>query len=276
MYWTLFFFFFLFFLSLCSFSFFLCYHRYATGKGATAVGLTAAVHRDPVTKEWTLEGGALVLADRGICLIDEFDKMNEGDRVSIHEAMEQQSISISKAGIVTTLKARCAVIAAANPIGGRYDSQRSLAENVELTDPILSRFDILCVLQDHVDPVQDERLARFVVGSHVRSHKSLHTEDEAQEPESTNGMSEIGSEAIVSQDGISHTPSRRRRGYVIVVVVIVVVVVVVVRCSSSAQFLFPSLFLSLSSSLSLSLSLFLSLSLLSLLSLSSLFPSFVF
>ena len=143
--------------------------------------------------------------------------MNEGDRVSIHEAMEQQSISISKAGIVTTLKARCAVIAAANPIGGRYDSQRSLAENVELTDPILSRFDILCVLQDHVDPVQDERLARFVVGSHVRSHKSLQTEDEAQEPESTNGMSEIGSEAIVSQDGISHTPSRRRRGYVIFV-----------------------------------------------------------
>ena len=146
---------------------------YATGKGATAVGLTAAVHRDPVTKEWTLEGGALVLADRGICLIDEFDKMNDADRTSIHEAMEQQSISISKAGIVTTLKARCAVVAAANPIGGRYDPQRSLAENVELTDPILSRFDILCVLQDHVDPVQDERLARFVVGSHVRSHKSM-------------------------------------------------------------------------------------------------------
>lgn len=136
------------------------YHSYTTGKGASAVGLTAAVHRDPVTSEWTLEGGALVLADRGVCMIDEFDKMNDADRVSIHEAMEQQSISISKAGIVTTLQARCAVLAAANPKGGRYDVMKTFSENVELTDPIIQRFDILCVLQDRVDPVEDERLAR--------------------------------------------------------------------------------------------------------------------
>jgi DNA replication licensing factor MCM2 len=172
---------------------------YATGKGASAVGLTASVQKDPVTKEWTLEGGALVLADQGICCIDEFDKMNEQDRTSIHEAMEQQSISVresrlniylrapgtvhkilseycfafslqvSKAGIVTSLQARCAVIAAANPIGGRYDSANTLADNVELTDPILQRFDILCVLQDVVDPVSDERLATFVTKSHMRS-----------------------------------------------------------------------------------------------------------
>lgn len=120
---------------------------YTTGKGASAVGLTAGVHRDPMTKEWTLEGGALVLADRGMCLIDEFDKMNDSDRTSIHEALEQQSISVSKAGIVTSLQARCSVVAAANPIRGRYDSSLTFAENVELTDPILQRLDMLCVLQ---------------------------------------------------------------------------------------------------------------------------------
>jgi DNA replication licensing factor MCM2 len=167
---------------------------YSTGKGASAVGLTASVHKDPISREWTLEGGALVLADKGVllsvrwrltdhfvysrfgrflllgvCLIDEFDKMNEQDRTSIHEAMEQQSISISKAGIVTSLQARCSVIAAANPIGGRYDSANTLSDNVELTDPILQRFDVLCVLQDVVDPVADERLAQFVTSSHMRS-----------------------------------------------------------------------------------------------------------
>ncbi|KAM3574659.1 hypothetical protein VYU27_003385 [Nannochloropsis oceanica] len=145
---------------------------YTTGKGASAVGLTAGVHKDPMTKEWTLEGGALVLADRGMCLIDEFDKMNDGDRTSIHEALEQQSISVSKAGIVTSLQARCSVVAAANPIGGRYDSSLTFAENVELTDPILQRLDMLCVLQDIVDPIADERLADFVVRSHQRSHPS--------------------------------------------------------------------------------------------------------
>eukprot|EP00514_Thraustochytrium_sp_LLF1b_P008920 CAMPEP_0184545368 /NCGR_PEP_ID=MMETSP0199_2-20130426/4253_1 /TAXON_ID=1112570 /ORGANISM="Thraustochytrium sp., Strain LLF1b" /LENGTH=999 /DNA_ID=CAMNT_0026939663 /DNA_START=157 /DNA_END=3156 /DNA_ORIENTATION=- len=143
---------------------------YTTGKGASAVGLTAAVQKDPITKDWVLEAGALVLADRGVCMIDEFDKMNDRDRTSIHEAMEQQSISISKAGIVATLQARCSVIAAANPIGGRYDPQKSFAENVELSDPIIQRFDVLCVLQDRIDPMADERLAKFVVGSHVTSH----------------------------------------------------------------------------------------------------------
>merc|ERR1712223_2074157 len=143
---------------------------FTTGQGASAVGLTAYVQRSPITKEWTLEAGALVLADKRVCLIDEFDKMNDQDRTSIHEAMEQQTISISKAGIVTSLKARCAVIAAANPIGGRYDPSLTFSENVDLTEPILSRFDVLCVVRDTVDPVCDEHLARFVVGSHMRNH----------------------------------------------------------------------------------------------------------
>jgi len=153
---------------------------YTTGKGASAVGLTASVRKDPLTKEWTLEGGALVLADRGVCLIDEFDKMNDQDRTSIHEAMEQQSISLSKAGIVTSLQARCSVFAAANPIGGKYDSSMTLSENVELTDPILQRFDILCVLQDEIDPVADERLATFVTKSHMRSKPVNDTKNPTQ------------------------------------------------------------------------------------------------
>merc|ERR1719197_1242109 len=142
---------------------------YTTGKGASAVGLTAAVTRDE-NGEWALEGGAMVLADDGICLIDEFDKMNDQDRTSLHEAMEQQSISISKAGILATLQARCAVIAVANPTEGRYDPERTFNQNVNLSDPILSRFDLLCVLRDEADAVQDERLADHVVCSHIRSH----------------------------------------------------------------------------------------------------------
>lgn len=151
------------------------YHRvvYTTGKGASAVGLTAGVHKDPITQEWVLEGGALVLADKGICLIDEFDKMNEHDRTSIHEAMEQQTISVSKAGIVTTLHARCSVIAAANPLGGVYKANLNFHDNVDLTEPILSRFDILTVIRDESAEEVDEALATFVINSHMKNHPSV-------------------------------------------------------------------------------------------------------
>ncbi|CAF1218628.1 unnamed protein product [Rotaria sp. Silwood1] len=157
-------------------------HRavFTTGRGASAVGLTAYVQRNAVTREWTLEAGALVLADRGVCLIDEFDKMSDQDRTSIHEAMEQQSISISKAGIVTTLQARCSVIAAANPVGGRYDPALTFMNNVDLSEPILTRFDILCTVRDIADPVQDELMARFVTESHMRHHP-LADENDAQQ-----------------------------------------------------------------------------------------------
>lgn len=143
---------------------------YTTGKGASGVGLTASVKKDHGTGDWVLEAGALVLADKGICLIDEFDKMNEYDRTSIHEAMEQQSISISKAGIVTSLRARCSVIAAANPIQGTYRPDKSFKDNVDLSDPILSRFDILCVVKDNVNDQIDEYLSTFVVNSHIKNH----------------------------------------------------------------------------------------------------------
>lgn len=161
-------------------------HRavFATGQGASAVGLTASVRKDPMTREWTLEGGALVLADKGMCLIDEFDKMNDQDRTSIHEAMEQQSISISKAGIVTSLQARCAVVAAANPEGGRYNSTLPFAQNVDLTEPILSRFDVLCVVRDVVNEEQDTELASFVVDSHSRAHPKSTTNAPEDEVES--------------------------------------------------------------------------------------------
>lgn len=170
---------------------------FSTGQGASAVGLTASVRKDPVTKEWTLEGGALVLADKGVCMIDEFDKMNDQDRTSIHEAMEQQSISISKAGIVTTLQARCSVIAAANPIGGRYNSTVDLQRNVNLTEPILSRFDVICVVRDLSNPEDDERLATFVVDSHMRSYPDedeLDADDESDEDVAQGSDDELNEE----------------------------------------------------------------------------------
>lgn len=137
---------------------------YTSGKGSSAAGLTASIIKDK-NNEFYLEGGALVLADGGICCIDEFDKMNENDRVAIHEAMEQQTISIAKAGITTVLNSRTAVLAAANPTFGRYDDYKTPTENIEFGSTILSRFDCIFILKDKSGP-NDKTMAEYVLNLH--------------------------------------------------------------------------------------------------------------
>ncbi|KAF4581844.1 DNA replication licensing factor mcm5 [Ophiocordyceps camponoti-floridani] len=140
---------------------------YTSGKGSSAAGLTASVQRDQSTREFYLEGGAMVLADGGVVCIDEFDKMRDDDRVAIHEAMEQQTISIAKAGITTILNARTSVLAAANPIFGRYDDMKTPGENIDFQTTILSRFDMIFIVKDEHTREKDERIARHVMGIHI-------------------------------------------------------------------------------------------------------------
>jgi len=145
---------------------------YTSGKGSSAAGLTASVIRD-ARGEFYLEGGAMVLADGGVVCIDEFDKMRPADRVAIHEAMEQQTISIAKAGITTVLNSRSAVLAAANPVYGRYDDLKTAGENIDLMTTILSRFDVIFLVRDIREEERDRSICRHVMGVHMNSKQEI-------------------------------------------------------------------------------------------------------
>ncbi len=152
--------------------------RYVSGKGTSGAGLTAAVVKDEFLSGWSLEAGAMVLANKGICMIDEMDKMTKEDRSAMHEGLEQQTISISKANIQATLRCETTVLAAANPKFGRFDPYETIGKQIDLPPPLISRFDLIFTIRDLPDEEKDSKLANFLLNKHRRTVLEEKTEAE--------------------------------------------------------------------------------------------------